>query len=527
MSYQNNKLLLGSLLQNAGLISIEQLQTALKTQKQYTEMKLGEILILQEGIRAKTISFFVEQWQEMVLQGKQFLLGYYLKRAYLLSEQQIETILQEQQNNQKRFGTLAVQKGWIDQKTIDFFVKSLSPKPPQIMSLSSLEEYNSSTLHLEKKYANHALILRRIFAWTGGNLHLTKAICQVFANSGVNIPAGSEMNAVDLCVENSFLRKWQVSKPAEYIRAVKQKLVNNPRCDSKLLLKEYREILLSGTKEYQNTKEQNELVLLGLVSRENNQLNISNIIYQQVFNQNFVAQELSKIQSQATTVDNLKIKSKTAPVTKKSTFVPEKVAPNSNHVQIQVHHQSEAENSHHSKPNTNIPKLLTIAGSLIALGAIASVTPLFLKMNNYYSSQLQQEQTQEQTDSDFTQEVNQFEQFCDEIDFADSIPTLSLISRLEKNQQLLEEFPDSCETALNRLRILAAPELGKKSRILEAIKHLCKIPEDSEMHLEAEVWLQHWYDSPDWGAKTKLYLDNFAKYKNFDCAAARSIQSNE
>lgn len=57
MPYQNEKLPIGSLLKKAGLISDEQLQTALNTQKQYAEMKLGEILALQEGIKAKTIDF--------------------------------------------------------------------------------------------------------------------------------------------------------------------------------------------------------------------------------------------------------------------------------------------------------------------------------------------------------------------------------------------------------------------------------------------------------------------------------------
>ena len=58
MSNQINKVPLGSLLKDADLISDEQLQEALDVQSQYDQMKLGEILILQEGIRAKTIDFF-------------------------------------------------------------------------------------------------------------------------------------------------------------------------------------------------------------------------------------------------------------------------------------------------------------------------------------------------------------------------------------------------------------------------------------------------------------------------------------
>jgi hypothetical protein len=58
---QQNKLPMGLLLQQAGLISPEQLQEALELQAKYTRMKLGEILALQQGIKVKTIDFFVDK----------------------------------------------------------------------------------------------------------------------------------------------------------------------------------------------------------------------------------------------------------------------------------------------------------------------------------------------------------------------------------------------------------------------------------------------------------------------------------
>jgi hypothetical protein len=91
---KQNKLPTGLLLQNAGLISTQQLQDALELQAQYTEMKLGEILALQQGIKARTIDFFVDKWQEIIDQGQIFPLGYYLQKANLLNQQQNKVILQ-------------------------------------------------------------------------------------------------------------------------------------------------------------------------------------------------------------------------------------------------------------------------------------------------------------------------------------------------------------------------------------------------------------------------------------------------
>ena len=570
MTYQNKEISLGLLLQNAGLISENKLNDALETQKQYSDMNLGEILVLQAGIRAKTINFFVNQWQEMVWKGKQFPLGYYLCKADLLSIQQIEIILQEQQSNQQTFGVIAVHKGWIEQKTIDFFLNSLSLKPPQIMTSNMLEDYNRNCLHLEQKYTNYSGLLSRILAWTGGNIYLTKTICQVFAGFDLNISAGTEINAVDRFVESSLIKKWQVSKVGEYIRVVKQQLVNNPRCASKLLLQEYREFLIFGCKEYQNTKQQNELILLGLLScRENKHLKISNMIYQQVFDRDFIDRELKKIEPNAVSY-NSEVKNEidqrseqasssagrspssssqrisadrrfddwdseavgttggffkpargviSDPETKASVVTSERATSHSNSVPSQER-QTKARKTNNSQLKIDIPKSLTIIASLITLGAIASLIPLSLKMNNYYSSQLRQEQG-----SDFALGADRLKQFCNEIDFSDSSVSLNLISQLEKNQQQLAEFPDNCKVALDKLRIVAAPMLGKESRILEAVKQLCKIPENSEMHLEAKVWLKHWYNSPIWGQKTQLYLQDFAKYKNSDCPAAHFVPS--
>ena len=517
MSYQNKETSLGLLLQNAGLICQNKLQNALEAQKQYSNMNLGEILVLQAGIRPKTIDFFCN-WQEIILQGKQFPLGYYLSKADLLSEQQIKTILQEQQSNKRKFGIIAIEKGWVEPKTIDFFVNSLSLKPPSIISLNQLENYNSNYLHLDKKYANYSLILSRILAWTGGNVYLTKTSCQIFADFDLNIPAGSETAAVDRFIEGSLIKKWRVSKVAEYIRVVKQQLVNNPRCASKLLLEEYRDVLISGSKEYQNTKEQNELILLGLLScQEDKYLTISNPIYQLVFDRDFISKELSEIEHKFVAAPSSSIENRIKSESKIFATPEQKTS----HLDFdRIDRQPQINKTSNSKLKMGIPKLLTIAASLITLGAIALLIPLFLKMNNYYSSQLNQEQ-----EADFSSEADRLQQLCDEIDFSDSSASLSLISQLEKNQQQMSEFPDNCQAALDRLRIVAAPVLGNESRILEAVKQLCKIPEDSEMHLEAKIWLKHWYNSPAWGQKTQLYLEDFNKYKNFECPAARFTQS--
>ncbi len=523
MPEQNNKLPLGLLLQNAGLISPEQLQSALELQEQYNQMKLGEILVLQEGIRVKTIDFFVEKWQELIDQGQQFPLGYYLKTAYLLNEQQIQYILQEQKNNQQKFGEIAVQKGWVTQDTINFFLSNLLLKSPPQISLAALEEYNREALYLEKKYANHTLILTRIIAWTRGNAILTKTIAQVFAKSNFNIPDGAEINAVDRFVEASLIRKWQTSEVAAYIRIVKQNLLRNPRCDAKLLLKEYQQILLSKAQEYHNTSEQNELLLLGLVVLMRDKLHVANIIYQQVFNQDFITQEINKIQPANSIIPSIETPAAVTSIAEYTSnpSVPT-IIPAENNPEIEINPQTIETNSSIQRIDTPVssPEPLTRMSSLITLAAIALLIPLFLTINNYYSSLGKPDAKTASSSSN-----NELQSFCRELNFANSNSSVELISQLEANQAELQlGFPDNCYTALNRLRVMAAPVLGKESRILEAIRHLCKVPPDSEMYIDAEIWLKRWYSSADWGEETKSYLEEHSKHNGTSCPAARFME---
>jgi hypothetical protein len=537
---EQNKLPIGLLLQQAGLISTEQLESALELQAQYTQMKLGEILVLQQGIRVKTIDFFVDKWQEIIDQGKLFPLGYYLKKAYLLNEQQIELILEEQKIKREKFGSLAVAKGWIKQDTIDFFLANLAAHPPELMSLNKLEEYNQAALHLEKKYADYSLILSRILAWTGGVPALTKTICLVFAKSDSNIPQGRELNTVDQFVEGTLIRKWQTSKSAASIRAISRSLLNNCRCDSNLLLQEYRDILISGNQKYQDNKEQQELLLLGLIVLEQDQVKVANIIYQQIFNQEFIAHELEKRLPKKKDIKNV-IEHHNPPQTNQTTntnivrsvnsiveYTPQAAVEQIEPV-VPVYTQAEVEvksnllspelepNPDPGQTTATAPEPLTRIGSIIACGAIALLIPLFLTINNYYSSLSKTTKVAPPP----TRKINELQQFCNDISFVDLTSSLALISQLEtQQQQFLTDFPPNCDRTLNQLRVAVAPQLGKENRILEAIRHLCKVPADAEVQVDAEIWLKRWYDSSSWGKETKFYLQEISEHQYQGCPAA-------
>jgi hypothetical protein len=119
---------LGAILEEAALVSHAQIEVALRDQMYYTDLKLGEILALRGWLKQETADFFVVYLPSLRKQVEKKPIGQYLQEAALLSEAQIQSILEEQKHTFVRFGALAVLKGYLKQGTVDFFVRYLYPE---------------------------------------------------------------------------------------------------------------------------------------------------------------------------------------------------------------------------------------------------------------------------------------------------------------------------------------------------------------------------------------------------------------
>lgn len=131
---------LGQVLNEAGLISAQQIEIALQKQMQITQMKIGEIFASQGWIKQKTADFFAEQWDELLQEKQKYPLVYYFRQAGLLDENQIKSILEQRNNSPEkvRFHHIAVQQGAIEQQTVDFFLKNLSIASQKVKNSSIL-----------------------------------------------------------------------------------------------------------------------------------------------------------------------------------------------------------------------------------------------------------------------------------------------------------------------------------------------------------------------------------------------------
>lgn len=124
----SDKLPIGQVLQQAGLLSEYQVGVILQAQSEGRNLRFGELLALRGWLKPETIDFFAEDFPRLTQEPKQPL-GQYLKTAALLTDEQISLILQEQGAMGLRFGEMAVLKGWVKQETIDLLISSLISEP--------------------------------------------------------------------------------------------------------------------------------------------------------------------------------------------------------------------------------------------------------------------------------------------------------------------------------------------------------------------------------------------------------------
>ena len=113
---------IGSLLQQAGLLSQEQIEEILQAQAQ-SYQRFGDLAVQQGWIKAKTVDFFVEELPKVAIAQQERNVGHCCQAAALLDDVQIETILKEQQQVGLQFEEIAVSKGWLTPQTVNFFLK--------------------------------------------------------------------------------------------------------------------------------------------------------------------------------------------------------------------------------------------------------------------------------------------------------------------------------------------------------------------------------------------------------------------
>ncbi|WP_414755616.1 AAA-like domain-containing protein [Anabaena sp. CCY 9910] len=143
------------------------------------------------------------------------------------------------------------------------------------------------------------VVLQDVLHWTGGQPFLTQKLCSLIAQERTN----SCLNVNEL-VNKYIINNWETQDEPEHLRTIRDRLLRNEQKASRLLGL-YQQVLHPGVRVIvDSSQEQTELRLSGLVVKKDNYLKVYNPIYQAVFNQNWIEQELDKLRPYSEAINN-------------------------------------------------------------------------------------------------------------------------------------------------------------------------------------------------------------------------------
>jgi hypothetical protein len=128
--------------------------------------------------------------------------------------------------------------------------------------------------------------LKEILEWTGGQPFLTQRICRL----SVNVPEFTIQNLI----QSQIIQAWESNDEQVHFQTI-QNLVMTNESIATALLGLYQRVLNEGGVTLEANSEQVALRLTGLVVKKGDRVQVTNRIYEQVFNADWVSDTLSSI----------------------------------------------------------------------------------------------------------------------------------------------------------------------------------------------------------------------------------------
>ncbi|MEA5509365.1 AAA-like domain-containing protein [Crocosphaera sp. UHCC 0190] len=144
---------------------------------------------------------------------------------------------------------------------------------------------------LKSKVSRPQAVLKSVLYWTNGQPFLTQKLCQLIRNSQEEIPENKESQWVEKLVRSQIIENWESQDEPEHLRTIRDRILQSP-INRTELLKRYQNILQQPDCLTLDEEEERELILSGLVIKNNQCLTIHNPIYTEIFDKNWIERYL-------------------------------------------------------------------------------------------------------------------------------------------------------------------------------------------------------------------------------------------
>ncbi len=162
----------------------------------------------------------------------------------------------------------------------------------QSIQLEGFKEHEAQPLlhGLHDKVSNPQTVLKEVLAWTNGQPFLTQKLCKLIRTASSPIPIGSEASWIENLVRTKVIENWESQDEPEHLRTIRDRLLKSKQ--SVRLLELYRHVLHQREAIASDSPEERELLLSGLVVKQQESLKVNNRIYESIFDKRWVEQHI-------------------------------------------------------------------------------------------------------------------------------------------------------------------------------------------------------------------------------------------
>ena len=146
---------------------------------------------------------------------------------------------------------------------------------------------------------NPETVLKAVLDWTGGQPFLTQKICNFIREFKDEILIGEEASFVENLVKNKVIENWESQDEPEHFRTIRDRILKRDENKAAYLLELYQQIWISGQIDTDNSIEQSDLQLAGIVVKKNGKLKVYNQIYQTIFDGLWIEKTLASLRPYA------------------------------------------------------------------------------------------------------------------------------------------------------------------------------------------------------------------------------------
>ena len=163
----------------------------------------------------------------------------------------------------------------------------------QAIELSGFQLHEAQPLlqGLKEKVSNPQAVLKELLTWTSGQPFLTQKLCKLIRSCSSPIPVNGEAEWMENLVRTQVIDNWESQDEPEHLRTIRDRILKSDRQRVRLL-ELYRQILDQGQVVSVDSPEERELLLSGLVVKQQGSLKVHNPIYQLIFDLSWISLHL-------------------------------------------------------------------------------------------------------------------------------------------------------------------------------------------------------------------------------------------